>query len=182
MRYLPAVAATLFGLLMPLPAARADFSMAVIEEPQGGGSWSIGLGLLSSAPIDLVGTRITYGEHYGERAFLDFTREGWSEYFNDPDQKMAAAWGTFYEDLGFTLHFSGDFADPVHMDVVAFSGETLLGCMHGYWPGDSASCCAFQIGPADWDPDRDVFQVPSPAAAPLGVAGLVFVGLARRRL
>lgn len=173
------------GLLIfagALPAS-ADFSMEVISEPKGGGSWIVGLGLPSDISYDLVGTRITTGEPYGEPAFLDFKVGGWSEILNDPVRVIAAASGPYNDNVGFTLHFSGDFADPVHFDVVAYSGETLLGCMHGYWPGDGPAAAVLVISPGDWDPGGPgVFQIPAPGAVLLGAIGLGLIVVVKRKL
>jgi hypothetical protein len=158
---------------------RAEFTMVVTSEPKGGGSWVVGLGLPSDIPYDLVTTRITTGEHYGDQAFLDFNLDRWSEVYNDPAAKEAAARGAFFDDLEFILHFSGDFEDPVHFDVAAFSGNTLLGAMHGHWTGPGPAA-ALLISDSDWN--GLVGMIPAPAAVLLGVVGLGLIAVLKRKL
>ena len=176
-----AIIVALMALAHGAPAL-ADFWMEVIEEPQGGGSWTVGLGLPSDSAYDFVSTRITTGEPYGGQAFLSFTMDGWNELgiYNDPVAKTAAAAGPFADNLGFTLHFSGAFSDPVHFDVAGFAGNRFLGAMHGYWPGWGVTTCVLEITPGDWD--GDVGQIPAPGAALLGAIGLGLIVVVKRKL
>ena len=157
--------------------ALADFTMVVTSEPNGGGSWIVDLGLPSGISYDLVTTRITTGEPYGDPAFPDFNLEGRSEVFNDPEAREAAARGSFFDNLEFILHFSGAFEDPVHFDVAAFAGDTLLGAMHGFWTGPGP-LAVLLISDSDWDG----VMIPAPAAALLGVIGPGLIVVVKRKL
>ena len=142
------------------------------------GSWTVPLVAFSWSPIDLLGVRITSGKPFTDPAFKYFSMGGWSETLNDGT--LAAASGPGTNAMLFFLGFSGDISDPVEFDIVAFSGDTRLGSVHGSWDGVS---CWIDFSWGDWSPTRSslVAAVPAPGATELAVLGLVLVGVIRRR-
>jgi hypothetical protein len=142
-------------------------------------SWAAPVGAFSTAgPIDMIAVQIS-GDPFSDPAFSNFSVGGWSQVLNNGT--VAAASGPGESSMLFNLHFSGDLATPLEFDLVAFSGDTLIGSVHGTWDG-VGPFIYFSAG--DWSPTRSslVTAVPAPAAVALAVLGLGLIGVIRRRL
>jgi hypothetical protein len=147
---------------------------AVVE-----GSWAAPVGAFSTAgPIDMIAVQIS-GDAFSDTAFSNFSVGGWSETMSNG--ALAAASGPGAGSVLFNLHFSGDLASPLEFDLAAFSGDTLIGSMHGTWDG-VGPFIYFSAG--DWSPTRSslVTAVPAPGAVAPAVLGLGLIGVIRRRL
>jgi hypothetical protein len=146
------------------------------------GSWTLPLQVSSQNPIDLLAVRITSGDPFQDPAFRLFTVDGWGELLNDKTLAVASGPGTPGSIL-FGLGFSGDIGAPVEFDIVAFSGDTMLGSAHGVW-GLDGGLPWFQFVSGDWSPTRaSLLQgaVPAPGSTVLAVLGLGLVGVMWRR-
>ena len=145
-----------------------------------GRSWTAPLLMFSRKPVDLLAVRITSGDPFSEPAFMYFSASGWSEVLNEGDLAVASGQGT--RSMLFFLGFSGSMHDPVEFDIVAYSGDMLVGSVHGSWNG-VVPWIHFTSG--QWNPGRsDLMQsaAPAPGATALAVLGLGLIGVIRRRL
>ena len=107
------------------------FYIRQVAEAVPDGSWTLPLIVYSrDAPFDLLAVRITSGDPFRDPAFRYFNVDGWGEVLNDGDLAAASGPGTMGF-MFFGLGFSGGITEPVAFDIVAFSGDTLLGSVHG---------------------------------------------------
>lgn len=163
--------------------ARADFFFEQTGDVVREGSWAAPIAFFSTtSSIDSLAARITTGsDPFSPQAITDFSVGGWSQTSNQG--MIATATGSGTGMLGFTLHFSGSFTEPLQFDVAAFSNGEYIGSLHGVWSGNGHFVA---LSDGTWQPDTSIFgsggvHAPSPSSLLLGMIGMGLIGMVRFR-
>ncbi|MEW6200326.1 MAG: hypothetical protein AB1601_16875 [Planctomycetota bacterium] len=190
-------------LIVGIAAAAASIALGdvvPVGDPLGGGSWTQQFyenGYWGSPAkqysYDFLAIKIVSGGPFEDPALSGFTGGyNWDLRYQDtvPKPTVAGAGGNpIYGNMYHTIKFFGDAPGQgvLVYDYACFAGSTLLGTQRIYYrPANTAGLTNiggnWWAGDSTWEPHRNDFIVPAPAAAMLGVIGLGLVGWVKRRL
>ena len=156
----------------------ASANMTAIGPPVVGTSWSQNFFCSLGTPFDLIGARvISAGDQFQTPGAWDsFSVSGWNLVLDGPTLASFSGPGVTF--LAYKANFAGDMSDPLTLEGVVFSGNTMIYKTTGYW--DGAGPWTFTPGTSTWSPTR-ADLIPAPGAILLGSIGVGLVGWLKRR-
>jgi len=151
-----------------------------VGDPIVGGSWKQWWAGLPGE-TDLIAHKIaSAGDVFETPGYSSINQAGWNMVIDLPT--LVSMSGPAVTTIGFYVNFPGnpgDFtpADPLILDGVLFSGDTLIYTTRNTWNGSSWS---YQPNAGYWTPTR-ADLIPAPGAILLGGIGIGLVGWLKRR-